>query len=105
MQAIIELQAHNQINNIHRTYIIIVSPTLFDDYSLTCRYGREGNKLRELPFLFETSSELKVKFRQIIKRRLNAKNRIGTNYKIINKKFDNEFKQNIWQQLKLPRGS
>ncbi len=100
MHAIVELQAHNQLNNIHRDYVIIVSPTLFADYSLICRYGRTGYKLRDLPFLFENISELKTKFRQIIKRRLNAQARIGTNYKIISKKFDAEFEQNIWQTIK-----
>ena len=95
MQAIIELQAHNTTKNIYRDYVIVVSESLFGDYSLICRYGRKSSKLRELPFLFENISELKSKFKSIIRRRLNSKSRIGINYMIVSKKFDDEFQQKI----------
>ena len=99
MNAVIELTAHNPNTNLHRVYVIIVSDTLFGDYSLICRYGRQNTKLRELPFLFDDSKHLSGKVKAILQRRLNAKHRIGCNYIVISKKFDDEFANKIAQNI------
>ena len=77
------LEAHNGERNHHRRYEIRVGRDLFAIWTLTIRYGRAGNTLREERFSSAHKSELQAISSDRLRRRSNAKRRIGARYEVV----------------------
>lgn len=56
-----------EIENRFREYNMIIEPSLFGGYILTCCWGRIGQKKREQPMFFETLEECIKEFNRIKK--------------------------------------
>ena len=78
-----DLEAINPESNVHRFYTVMIETNLFQEYTVTTSYGRIGHRGQTKSYLFETHAEAQKKYEQIIKKRLNASKRIGTNYHVL----------------------
>ena len=88
MFARIELEAKNKSNNLNRYYNIVIFKNLFGELSLQTVYGRIGQKGQTKTYIFPEKDECLKKLKQILKKRLQAKKRIGVDYEIIHKKLE-----------------
>lgn len=78
----LSLEAHNNQENHHRRYEIMVGRDLLDDWTLCIRYGRTGQYGTQLRFAATEPEELRVIIRERLRRRLSAPRRIGCPYRL-----------------------
>jgi len=79
----IKMKAYNPENDIDRFYTLRTDQNLFGEYVLTINHGKNGNMGRMRREYFEDQNEMLQEMRSLIKRRLNAKSRLGVDYKIV----------------------
>ena len=77
----ISLEAHNTDRNVKRFYDIAIMPSLFSHHSVLISYGRIGQKPRYISYIASSLDEAINFIKPRLKKRLNAKKRIGCNYK------------------------
>lgn len=87
-QQSILLRAVNPKRNMNRFYHIQVGEDLFESPYIMTTYGRSGTSGRSKSYAFHTWSELDKHLRKTLRKRLNAKKRIGCNYQIQNHHLD-----------------
>jgi predicted DNA-binding WGR domain protein len=79
----IQLRAQHPQNNIFRWYSLRVDQTLFGEWCLSISYGRIGQR-GQLKLSFWNDLTLLLRhLKAILRKRLNAANRIGCNYEIV----------------------
>lgn len=79
----IQLQAEHPQKNIYRWYTIRVDKNLFGEWCLCLSYGRIGQR-GQLKQSFRNDLTLLIRqLKSILRKRLNAANRIGCNYEIV----------------------
>ena len=88
----IKLRAINPNKNVNRVYNIKMDNDLFNSYSVITERGRYGKPLLPKIEKFTNETNLKQFLKKNLKKRLNAAKRIGCDYKIIKKKYSQEFK-------------
>ena len=74
------VEAHNGPQNHHRRYEISIGRDLFDDWTVTIRYGRVGQGGQERRYGSRDMEPLRAVIRQSLRRRLSAPRRIGCPY-------------------------
>lgn len=77
------LQAKSPPQNIYRWYRIRVDQTLFGEWCLSLSYGRIGHRGQLKRSSCADMRQLHTHLRATLRKRLNAKNRIGCNYEIV----------------------
>ena len=75
-------EAHNQENNHHRRYEVVLGQDLLDDWTVAIRYGRVGQGGRQLRFASPRPDEIRAVIRDRLRRRLSAPKRIGCPYRL-----------------------
>lgn len=77
------LEAHNPELNHHRRYEIEIGRDLFDDWTLSIRYGRVGSVGQGKQFAVKQLEDLQRMVGERLKRRLTSEKRIGCKYRIV----------------------
>lgn len=77
------LEAHNPERNHHRRYEIEIGRDLFDEWTLSIRYGRVGRIGQAKVFSSKDLRELEPIIRGRLRRRMTSQSRIGCSYKIV----------------------
>lgn len=75
-------EAHNAPRNHHRRYEICVGRDLFDDWTVSIRYGRVGQRGQERRYGARAPEALRAIIRESLRRRLSAPRRIGCAYRM-----------------------
>src|SRR5262245_22512248 len=75
-------EAHHAAKNHHRRYELTVSRDLLDDWTVAIRYGRAGQRGRELRFASPQRDDMRAVVRDRLRRRLSAPKRIGCPYRL-----------------------
>jgi len=78
----VAFEAHHAELDHHRRYEITVGRDLLDDWIVSVRYGRTGQRGREQRFGGAEASALKAIVRERLRRRLSASRRIGCAYRL-----------------------
>ena len=81
----IRLEAINAENNIHRFYEIHLSRDLFNQWTLQTLFGRIGSSGTLKSYGLDNLKDALKQIRFSMKKRLNAINRIGVNYVIMDR--------------------
>lgn len=76
------VEAHNAAQNHHRRYELAIGRDLFDDWTLTIRYGRVGRGGHEQRYGSHDVAPLRAIIRKSLQRRLSAPRRIGCAYRL-----------------------
>ena len=76
------LHAKNPPKNLYRWYTIRVDQTLFGEWCLSISYGRIGQRGKSKQYQWSELALLMAHIKGILRKRLNATNRIGCNYEI-----------------------
>ena len=77
----LKLRATNPVINLDRSYEIVCQRGLFNSWLVTTAYGRYGQKRgQSKTAIFDTKSQAQIFIDKVLKKRLNAKKRIGCNY-------------------------
>jgi predicted DNA-binding WGR domain protein len=92
----VEFQAHNAEQNHHRRYAITVGRDLLDDWTVSIRYGRIGQRGQELRFTNHEADEMRAVVRDRLRRRLSAVKRIGCPYRLTKLDIATDFDSNEW---------
>jgi predicted DNA-binding WGR domain protein len=79
----IQLQAKHPPKNIFRWYSLRVDQNLFGEWSLSISYGRIGRRGQTKQYHWSELAGLMIHIKAILRKRLNATQRIGCNYEII----------------------
>lgn len=79
----IRLQAKHPPKNIYRWYVIRVDQNLFGEWCLSISYGRIGQRGQSKHYQWLELAVLMTHIKGILRKRLNATNRIGCNYEIV----------------------
>ena len=79
----IRLQAKHPPKNMLRWYSLRVDQTLFGEWCLSISYGRIGQRGQYKQYRWSESGLLMTQLKSILRKRLNAANRIGCNYEIV----------------------
>lgn len=79
----LQLHAKHPPKNIFRWYCLRVDQTLFGEWCLSISYGRIGHRGHTKHYYESNITALTSKIKPILRRRLNATNRIGCNYEIM----------------------
>lgn len=95
----IHLQAINSEKNIYRQYELYVGKDLFDTWVLTIAYGRIGKVTQMRNYPFSSIEDLNTKLKQILKKRLSSRKRIGTNYHVTSCCSHDDRFQNILSEI------
>lgn len=77
------LHAKNPPKNLYRWYTIRVDQTLFGEWCLSISYGRIGQRGKSKQYQWSELTLLMAHIKGILRKRLNATNRIGCNYEIV----------------------
>jgi predicted DNA-binding WGR domain protein len=97
----IDLEAINPLKKVDRYYTVLISPNLFGEIALQTIYGRNGTRGQKRTYTFSSDQECILKLNEILRKRLNAQGRLGTNYYVVDHTFDSEFKRDILEPLSL----
>ncbi len=89
-------EAHHAELNHHRRYEITVGQDLLDDWIVSIRYGRMGERGQEKRFAAAEANELKAIIRDRLRRRLSAPRRIGCAYRMTNLNTAAGFDASAW---------
>jgi len=92
---------HFPLRKVDRYYTVIISPNLFGEIVLQTIYGRNGTRGQKRTYTFSSHQECMLKLNEVLRKRLNARGRLGTNYSIVDHTFDAEFKRDILSPLSL----
>ncbi len=84
---LIKLRAVLPEKNINRDYELRLEQVLFGIWSVTAAYGRHLTRGMIKHYLFETQDEAQAFLKKKLHKRLNAKNRIGCDYSIVNASY------------------
>jgi predicted DNA-binding WGR domain protein len=76
------LEAHNAGENHHRHYAVMVGRDLFNDWTVSIRYGRTGQAGRETRYAASQEEAMRAIIRDRLCRRLSAPKRIGCPYRL-----------------------
>lgn len=76
------LEAHNSELNHHRRYEIRIGRDLFDEWTLSIRYGRVGAVGQGIQYAAKELDELQKMVAERLKRRLTSEKRISCKYRI-----------------------
>ncbi|MFK7735151.1 MAG: WGR domain-containing protein [Pirellulaceae bacterium] len=79
---LLALEAHNPELNHHRRYEIEIGKDMFDEWTLSIRYGRVGKVGQAKLFSSKRIGELEPIIRERLRRRMTSQTRIGCSYKI-----------------------
>lgn len=79
----IRLHAKHPPKNIFRWYSLRVDQNLFGEWCLSISYGRIGQRGHSKQYRWSELAVLMTQIKSILRKRLNAANRIGCNYEII----------------------
>ena len=79
----IHLHAKYPPQNIYRWYSIRVDQNLFGEWCLSISYGRIGQRGQSKHYQWSDIAVLMTHIKGILRKRLNATNRIGCNYEIV----------------------
>lgn len=79
----VSLKACNPERNVFRFYTLSLDRDLFNKWMLTCCYGRIGCKGTLKTYSLLSYDEGKRLYNRALKKRVNAKGRIGCDYKEI----------------------
>jgi predicted DNA-binding WGR domain protein len=79
----IQLHAKYPPKNIYRWYSLRVDQNLFGEWCLSISYGRIGQRGQSKQYQWSELALLMTQIKVILRKRLNATNRIGCNYEII----------------------
>lgn len=90
------LEAHNDERNHHRRYEIVVGKDLFNEWTLTTRFGRLGKGGQEKRFASPDPETMRKVFRNCLRRRLSAPSRIGCAYRLTGLDSDAGFDAAYW---------
>lgn len=88
----VSLRAINPTKNVNRVYNIKMDETLFNSRTVITERGRYGKTLQPKIEKFNDEKDLKRFLKSNLRKRLNAKKRIGCDYMIIKKDYSAEFK-------------
>lgn len=77
------LHAKHPPKNIFRWYSLRVDQTLFGEWCLSISYGRIGQRGQARHYQWPDIVSLRIQMKAILRKRLNATNRIGCNYEIV----------------------
>ncbi len=92
------LRAVDLSQNIKRYYTIHIHKNLFQDITVSLYYGHIGRGGQLKYYHFSTMDQIEPFLKPILKRRLNAKKRIGVNYKLDCKYVkDGSVTKNFWK--------
>jgi predicted DNA-binding WGR domain protein len=80
---VIRLKAVKLDQNINRYYTIYIHKNLFQGLTVSLYYGRIGRGGQLKQFYFAHIHQIEKFLKPLLKKRLNAKKRIGVNYKLI----------------------
>ncbi len=78
----VAFEAHHAERNHHRHYEVRVGHDLFDDWTVTIRYGRTGQGGQERRYGSPEPDVLRAIIRDRLRRRLSAPKRIGCSYRL-----------------------
>ncbi|OWK40986.1 WGR domain-containing protein [Fimbriiglobus ruber] len=78
----VAFEAHHAGKNHHRRYEVTVGRDLFDDWTVTIRYGRVGRGGQEKRYASPKPDEMRAVIRDRLGRRLSAPKRIGCPYRL-----------------------
>jgi hypothetical protein len=78
----VAFEAHHAELNHHRRYEITIGRDLLDDWTVSIRYGRAGQRCREQRLGAAETSGLKAIVHERLRRRLSASRRIGCAYRL-----------------------
>jgi predicted DNA-binding WGR domain protein len=79
----VRLQAKHPPKNIFRWYSLRVDQNLFGEWCLSISYGRIGQRGQSKHYQWSELAVLMTHIKGILRKRLNATNRIGCNYEIV----------------------
>ncbi|MDP3936206.1 MAG: WGR domain-containing protein [Alphaproteobacteria bacterium] len=79
----IRLHAKHPQKNIFRWYSLRVDQNLFGEWCLSISYGRIGQRGQSKQYQWSELALLMIQIKAILRKRLNATNRIGCNYEIV----------------------
>lgn len=91
MYAEVYLKAENYSLKIHRFFHIQITQSLFKDWVIWVSYGRIAHKARERKYFFSEPKDLIKKYKQLLNKRLKAKNRIGCDYRLVEENLHASF--------------
>jgi len=91
----IDLEAINPLKKVDLYYTALISPNLFGEIALQTIYGRNGTRGQKRTYTFDSDQECILKLNEVLRKRLNAHGRLGTNYSVVDHTFDSEFKRDI----------
>jgi len=78
----IAFEAHHAEKNHHSSYEITVGQDLFNEFTVSIRYGRIGQRGQERRYSSPQPAALRTIIRQHLRRRLSAPKRIGCPYRL-----------------------
>lgn len=90
------LEAHSDEQNHHRRYEIVVGRDLFDDWTVSVRYGRVGRGGQKQRYSSNEETEIRAIIRDKLRRRVSAPTRIGCPYRLVKLSAASEMKAEAW---------
>jgi predicted DNA-binding WGR domain protein len=90
------LVAHNAERNHHRHYAVTVGRDLLNDWTVAIRFGRTGQRGRELQYADADPLAIIAIIRDRLRRRLSAPKRIGCPYRLAEFSTATGFDANAW---------
>ena len=92
----VAFEAHNSEKNHHRRYELTVGRDLFDDWTVSIRYGRIGQEGQRKQFSSPKAEEIRSIIGERLRRRLSATKRIGCPYRLTTLDTASGFDSAIW---------
>jgi predicted DNA-binding WGR domain protein len=87
------------VRNRDRVYEVELSKGLFDEISVTIRFGRQGWHLREVTYWADDAAGAHRLAVRVLRRRLSARRRLGTGYALTRAKGASGALVAVWQRL------
>jgi WGR domain len=78
----VAFEAHHPVLNHHRHYQVVIGRDLLNDWTVVIRFGRLGQRGRELRFGSPSSEDMRKVIHDRVRRRLSAPKRIGCPYRL-----------------------
>lgn len=97
----VALEAHNTEWNHHRLYEVRVGRDLFDDWTVTIRYARVGQRGREERFGGTGVEPMAAIVQARLKQRLSAPRRIGCAYRLARLEASPGMELSAWLPMEL----
>lgn len=97
----VAFEAHNAERNHHRLYEVRVGRDLFDDWTVTIRYSRVGQRGREERFGNPGIAPMAATVQARLRQRLSAPRRIGCAYRLARLDATKEIELAAWLPMEL----